>query len=1043
MCIKRMLMLCTILFCCCLNFSSAQQVKQVTFRGIVVDDQDSPVAGAKTVLYDIHYGRLQYTYNNDDIIEKTSDADGKFSFSIEVSSDDYSFRFIVVEKEGFAMDCKNWYVNQTETEGRFKLSSPKELSGSVVDKSGQPISGSSVSVLMMRIGDPQDNHSMSVNVAPKLLNTVTDENGKFSFANLPSDAGVAFLIQKEGRATVSTYVPGAPASETYKFSPGQENIRIVQPEESRIEGVAIDTSSGKPLAGMPLMLRANNNYQVMGQDVITTAENGQFSMKGICAGTYNIIYVAPRDEPADWLAQPVNFNIEVGQTKEDVIVELIKGGLLEIHVTEAGSQKPLMGARVWIINERTRESKAQRTDKNGIASIRLLPGVYQSGQAVVEGYSSFMQQESISIEDGRTKRLDWQLEPMPKASGVVLDEEGKQVEGANIYVMPGGSSRDIESDSEGKFEISWNTEMFSDERENPLLVCRYEERNLAKVVILEGSTENLEVKLQPGITVSGKVVDPEGKGIDNAGIRMMLRQTMWASTLIRGDTTKTNAEGNFEVKAIPAEYRYQITASADGYGSQQKDVHADDAVDNILDAGEFTLALANLSVTGVVVDAEGNPISNARIESYNFDGGQPDNLRTQTDSQGNFALKGVCEGKVDIRVNAVINGIAVSARASADGGLSDIKIIARERGQYITQHFTNKTYEQIIQGSEKVIAGIVVDENDLQVAGVPVGVNCIKREREDAPGKFMWSFSSYEDLSSTTDKQGRFAIALKEDVQYDLIFSPNNYAAMLVYDIPAGKKDLKVILPKGGTISGRLVRVDNGKKVPISNAQVKLEQTDRASYTHLGFDRDRSTVTDSQGRFKFEHIQTEIRPHASMSQSEWEFVPRVWQLVYGDNVKTFAFYDRQVIDNFEFLFEPDLTNPQSMKGRALPGFEGIKIDFDEEKVKSKILLVCFFDIEQRPSRSCLLQLSQKLSQLKEKNVEIIAIHASKIEREYLDNWLKENNIFIPAGIVDSNEEQIRFNWGVKALPWLILTDGKHIVSDEGFSINELDEKIQN
>ena len=38
-------------------------------------------------------------------------------------------------------------------------------------------------------------------------------------------------------------------------------------------------------------------------------------------------------------------------------------------------------------------------------------------------------------------------------------------------------------------------------------------------------------------------------------------------------------------------------------------------------------------------------------------------------------------------------------------------------------------------------------------------------------------------------------------------------------------------------------------------------------------------------------------------------------------------------------------------------------------------------------------------------------------------------------------EQKRFNLGVKALPWLILTNNEHIVTVEGFSINELEEKI--
>jgi hypothetical protein len=44
--------------------------------------------------------------------------------------------------------------------------------------------------------------------------------------------------------------------------------------------------------------------------------------------------------------------------------------------------------------------------------------------------------------------------------------------------------------------------------------------------------------------------------------------------------------------------------------------------------------------------------------------------------------------------------------------------------------------------------------------------------------------------------------------------------------------------------------------------------------------------------------------------------------------------------------------------------------------------------------------------------------------------------------IEANEEKTSFNWGVKSLPWLILTDRNHIVNAEGFDLVELDEKIR-
>ena len=85
-----------------------------------------------------------------------------------------------------------------------------------------------------------------------------------------------------------------------------------------------------------------------------------------------------------------------------------------------------------------------------------------------------------------------------------------------------------------------------------------------------------------------------------------------------------------------------------------------------------------------------------------------------------------------------------------------------------------------------------------------------------------------------------------------------------------------------------------------------------------------------------------------------------------------------------------------------------------------------------------MQLAKQAAQLKQKSA---AIQASKIDENKLNDWMKENNIALPVGIIHGDEDKTRFIWGVKALPWLILTDKQHIVRAEGFGVNELDEEI--
>ena len=72
---------------------------------------------------------------------------------------------------------------------------------------------------------------------------------------------------------------------------------------------------------------------------------------------------------------------------------------------------------------------------------------------------------------------------------------------------------------------------------------------------------------------------------------------------------------------------------------------------------------------------------------------------------------------------------------------------------------------------------------------------------------------------------------------------------------------------------------------------------------------------------------------------------------------------------------------------------------------------------------------------------MIFVHGGPVAEQKLIAWLKNNKIEPPVGMSRANLPELGQSWGVQSLPWLILTDKKHIVQAEGFGINELDEKI--
>ena len=129
-------------------------------------------------------------------------------------------------------------------------------------------------------------------------------------------------------------------------------------------------------------------------------------------------------------------------------------------------------------------------------------------------------------------------------------------------------------------------------------------------------------------------------------------------------------------------------------------------------------------------------------------------------------------------------------------------------------------------------------------------------------------------------------------------------------------------------------------------------------------------------------------------------------------------------------------------GKPLPQFEGIKLNISAEQTKDRAILLCFFDMKQRPSRNCIRQLAKKAVGLKEKGVTIVAVETSQVAEKTLNEWTKKRNIPFPVGSISADIEKIRFTWGVRSLPWLILTDNEHTVLTEGISLAELNEKIQ-
>jgi protocatechuate 3,4-dioxygenase beta subunit len=317
--------------------------------------------------------------------------------------------------------------------------------------------------------------------------------------------------------------------------------------------------------------------------------------------------------------------------------------------------------------------------------------------------------------------LDWcagaQETRQATLTGRVLDPAKRPVAGARLRVMPVGA-REVMSDAEGRFAITWEQPSFPTYMTKVCLVARQEQRNLAAAVEIAEGTETLDVWLEPGLVLAGRIADPDGKGIVGAQVSAMLRRPLWSRPLTE-NPIPTDGNGSFEIRTVPGGHKYSLYVTADGYGSRRsEELETDTAVNRRLDLGVLALSPANLSISGQVIDLQGNPIDAATITLYGD--GQPGRIRAQTDAQGRFALAGVCAGLANLEVNGTRAGRRLSARILTEGGSTGIRIVVREGRVGLIQRVGGKSYEQILATAAKVIAGRTVDEKGTPVEDVPV-----------------------------------------------------------------------------------------------------------------------------------------------------------------------------------------------------------------------------------------------------------------------------------------------------------------------------------
>ncbi|MCF7973834.1 MAG: hypothetical protein K9N55_08470 [Phycisphaerae bacterium] len=195
----------------------------------------------------------------------------------------------------------------------------------------------------------------------------------------------------------------------------------------------------------------------------------------------------------------------------------------------------------------------------------------------------------------------------------------------------------------------------------------------------------------------------------------------------------------------------------------------------------------------------------------------------------------------------------------------------------------------------------------------------------------------------------------------------------------------------------------------------------------MGLSTGSATTTDEQGRFKVKRIpEGPVTVQVGFGQGPdaayvYAHTGDHVRIVLGDHFKTYM-------------------PPASLVGKPLPDLSSLEIGFDPRRIKNKKTLVCFVDYTEQASQSAIRFLNRVRYDLEQRHMVIICVQVTPVDEEEFIAWKRDNKIRLPIGTLsgdawwnDRNNPSVLHRpresvgilaqtWGVRSLPWMILTD---------------------
>jgi hypothetical protein len=595
-------------------------------RGVVVDDAERPLEGARAVLWprppaDLPPWRLQ-TWRQFETAEAISDAEGRFRFT-RVPAGAYDLE---VERKGFATaEVPGIQLGSEDAPGgdgpveigTVVLTPGAEVAGRVVDAEGRAIAQA---LVFAERTDATRRFQLE-----ESARVVTGDDGRFVLADLAP--GVLVRIQVSHR----DYALREPLSVR---PPTERPLVVVMDARSRITGRILG-NDGDPLRGGSVSVSwpaadGRGGRGTTSSGALADSE-GRFELGVQWIGPVEVTAIGPGHRP-----ETRRLTLAADRPAEELLFQLEPGASLAGSLRGPNGE-PVVEAFVQIqVGQRRLPGQSiARTDGAGAFRLdSLAPGPIKLD---IRHRDYLQHQRELELTLGEN-HVDIVLDAGLSIEGVVVDDAGAPVEGAAISAE-GGSGRwygpggPLRTDLDGRFELRGL------EPAAYRVTANAGERGSGRSELVElrdAPARDVVVRLEPGAVLPGMVT---GVGFDDLPRVQVVARPMGP---LRGGRfhARPDFEGRFAIEGLP-EGNVMLQAIRETDGRIVTETVTLEAgrrhLEVVLDFG------AGATLSGIVRE-NGAPAPGAEIMLVGSEAGPQ---RILADQAGRYVL-GVPEGAIEI-----------------------------------------------------------------------------------------------------------------------------------------------------------------------------------------------------------------------------------------------------------------------------------------------------------------------------------------------------------------------------------------------------------